>query len=64
MIAGAAGDGRRRRQLKGDDGIYNYYAQVFTALGPGHPCRDYPQATGVYLPPGVFERLVDDFGNS
>ncbi len=56
MVAPPAG-------LKGDDGIYNYYAQVFPALGPDIPVvyQDYPQATGVYLPPQVFERLVDDF---
>ena len=64
MIAGAAGVMvAPPAGLKGDDGIYNYYAQVFTALGPDIPVvyQDYPQATGVYLPPGVFERLVDDF---
>lgn len=49
--------------LKGDDGLYNYYAQVFQALGPDIPVvyQDYPQTTGVYLPVSVFERLVDDF---
>jgi 4-hydroxy-tetrahydrodipicolinate synthase len=49
--------------LKGDDGLYNYYAQVFQALGPHIPVvyQDYPQTTGVYLPVNVFERLVDDF---
>ena len=64
MIAGAAGVMvAPPAGLKGDDGIYNYYAQVFTALGPDIPVvyQDYPQATGVYLPPRVFERLVDDF---
>jgi 4-hydroxy-tetrahydrodipicolinate synthase len=47
--------------LKGDEGIYNYYAQVFEALGPDIPVvyQDYPQTTGVYLPVNVFERLVD-----
>ena len=57
MIAPPAG-------LKGDDGIFNYYAQVFKALGPDIPVvyQDYPQTTGVYLAPSVFERLVDDFG--
>ena len=50
--------------LKGDEGIYNYYAQVFEALGSNIPVvyQDYPQTTGVYLPVNVFERLVDDFG--
>jgi 4-hydroxy-tetrahydrodipicolinate synthase len=49
--------------LKGDEGLYNYYAQVFQALGPDIPIvyQDYPQTTGVYLPVNVFERLVDDF---
>jgi 4-hydroxy-tetrahydrodipicolinate synthase len=64
MMAGAAGVMVAPPQgLKGDDGIYNYYAQVFAALGPDIPVvyQDYPQATGVYLPPPVFERLVDDF---
>ena len=57
MVAPAPG-------LKGDDGLYNYYAQVFAALGPDIPVvyQDYPQTTGVYLPVSVFERLVDDFG--
>src|SRR5260221_10538689 len=64
MIAGAAGVMVAPPPgLKGDDGVYNYYAQVFAALGPDIPVvyQDYPQATGVYLPPAVFERLVDDF---
>src|SRR5215469_12608509 len=56
MVAPAAG-------LKGDDGLYNYFAQVFAALGRDIPVvfQDYPQATGVYLAPGLFERLVDHF---
>jgi 4-hydroxy-tetrahydrodipicolinate synthase len=64
MIAGAAGVMVAPAVgLKGDDGVYHYYAQVFSALGPDIPVvyQDYPQATGVYLPPAVFERLVDDF---
>jgi 4-hydroxy-tetrahydrodipicolinate synthase len=64
MIAGAAGVMvAPPAGLKGDDGVYNYYAQVFAALGPDIPVvyQDYPQATGVYLPPAVFERLVADF---
>jgi len=49
--------------LKGDEALYNYYAQVFQALGPDIPVvyQDYPQTTGVYMPVNVFERLVDDF---
>ena len=64
MIAGAAGVMVAPSPgLKGDEGIYNYYAQVFQALGPDIPVvyQDYPQTTGVYLPANVFERLVDDF---
>lgn len=64
MIAGAAGVMVAPPPgLKGDEGIYNYYAQVFQALGPDIPVvyQDYPQTTGVYLPATVFERLVDDF---
>lgn len=64
MIAGASGVMVAPPPgLKGDDGIYNYYAQVFQALGPDIPVvyQDYPQTTGIYLPVNVFERLVDDF---
>ena len=64
MIAGASGVMVAPPPgLKGDEGIFNYYAQVFQALGPDIPvvCQDYPQTTGVYLPVNVFERLVDDF---
>ena len=64
MVAGASGVMvAPPAGLKGDDGIYNYYAQVFQALGPDIPVvyQDYPQTTGVYLPVNVFERMVDDF---
>lgn len=64
MIAGASGVMVAPPPgLKGDESIYNYYAQVFQALGPDIPVvyQDYPQTTGVYLPVNVFERLVDDF---
>jgi 4-hydroxy-tetrahydrodipicolinate synthase len=64
MVAGAAGVMvAPPAGLRGDDGIYSYYAQVFAALGPDIPVvyQDYPQATGVYLPPPVFERLVANF---
>ena len=64
MVAGASGVMVAPPPgLKGDDGVYNYYAQVFQALGPDIPVvyQDYPQTTGVYLAPSVFERLVDDF---
>lgn len=64
MMAGAAGVMVAPPPgLKGDEGLYNYYAQVFQALGPQIPVvyQDYPQTTGVYLSVNVFERLVDDF---
>ncbi len=64
MIAGASGVMIAPPPgLKGDDGVYNYFAQVFKELGPDIPVvyQDYPQSTGVYLAPSVFERLVDDF---
>jgi 4-hydroxy-tetrahydrodipicolinate synthase len=64
MIAGAAGVMVAPPiGLKGDDGVHNYYAQLFKELGPDIPVvfQDYPQSTGVHLAPSVFERLVDDF---
>lgn len=64
MVAGAAGVMVAPPPgLKGDDGVYNYFAQVFGALGSDIPVvyQDYPQTTGVYLSATVFERLVDDF---
>ncbi len=64
MMAGAAGVMVAPPPgLKGDEGLYNYYTQVFQALGPHIPVvyQDYPQTTGVYLPVNVFERLVDEF---
>jgi len=64
MIAGASGVMVAPPPgLKGDEGLYNYFVQVFKELGPDIPVvyQDYPQSTGVYLAPSVFERLVDDF---
>ena len=64
MIAGASGVMVAPPPgLKGDEGVYTYFAQVFKELGPDIPVvyQDYPQSTGVYLAPSVFERLVDDF---
>ncbi len=64
MVAGASGVMVAPPPgLKGDDGVYNYFAQVFEALGPDIPVvyQDYPQSTGVHLAPAVFERMVDDF---
>jgi len=64
MIAGASGVMVAPPPgLKGDDGVYNYFAQVFKELGPDIPVvyQDYPQSTGVHLAPSVFERMVDDF---
>jgi 4-hydroxy-tetrahydrodipicolinate synthase len=64
MIAGAAGVMVAPPSgLKGDEGLYTYFAQVFKELGPDIPVvyQDYPQSSGVWLAPSVFERLVDDF---
>jgi 4-hydroxy-tetrahydrodipicolinate synthase len=64
MIAGASGVMVAPPPgLKGDEGVYNYFAQVFKELGPDIPVvyQDYPQSTGVHLAPSVFERIVDDF---
>jgi len=64
MIAGASGVMVAPPQgLKGDEGVYSYFTQVFKELGPDIPVvyQDYPQSTGVYLAPSVFERMVDDF---
>ena len=58
MVAGASGVMvAPPAGLKGDDRVYNYYAQVFKALGPDIPVvyQDYPQTTGVYLAPSPFE---------
>jgi 4-hydroxy-tetrahydrodipicolinate synthase len=64
MVAGASGVMVAPPPgLKGDDGLYNYFAELFKELGPDIPVvyQDYPPSTGVYLAPSVFERLVDDF---
>ena len=64
MVAGASGVMVAPPPgLRGDDGVYNYFAQLFKELGPDIPVvyQDYPQSTGVYLAPPVFERMVDDF---
>lgn len=49
--------------LKGDRGVYDYYAQLLTLLGSDIPVvlQDYPQSSGVYLDVEVFHRLVDAF---
>ena len=49
--------------LRGDDQLYEYYAGVFEALGPGIPVayQDYPQTTGVFLSAALFGRLVRSF---
>ena len=49
--------------LRGDRQVYDYYAQVFSLLGPEIPVvlQDYPQSSGVHLEAEVFHRLVDDF---
>jgi len=49
--------------LRGDDPLYEYYAGVFEALGPGVPVafQDFPQTTGVFLSAALFGRLVNAF---
>jgi 4-hydroxy-tetrahydrodipicolinate synthase len=55
MIAPPAG-------LATDEQIEGYMHQVCDALGPSVPValQDYPQATGVHLSVGLFNRLLDD----
>lgn len=49
--------------LRTDDAIYNYFEQVFEALGPEIPVcyQDYPQSTNVFTSSNFFNRLVRDF---
>ncbi|MCH8155093.1 MAG: dihydrodipicolinate synthase family protein, partial [Proteobacteria bacterium] len=49
--------------LNTEEKIYNYFAQVFAALGDDIPVcyQDYPQATGVHISVDCFNRLVRDF---
>ncbi len=49
--------------LKTEEAIYNYFAQVFEALGPDIPVcyQDYPQTTNVFISVDCFNRLVRDF---
>jgi 4-hydroxy-tetrahydrodipicolinate synthase len=49
--------------LKGDDGLFGYFEQVFRALDPATPVvyQDYPQTTGVFTSVACFERMVDAF---
>lgn len=56
MVAPATG-------LRTDDQIFKYYASVCKVLGGEIPVvyQDYPQATGVYLAPSLFLRLVREF---
>jgi 4-hydroxy-tetrahydrodipicolinate synthase len=64
MDAGAAGVlVAPAMSLRGDDPLYEYYAGVFEALGPGVPVafQDFPQATGVFLSAALFGRLVRCF---
>jgi 4-hydroxy-tetrahydrodipicolinate synthase len=55
MVAPPAG-------LATDEQIEGYMHQVCDTLGPSVPVvlQDYPQATGVHLSVGLFNRLVDD----
>ena len=65
MVAGAAGVMvAPPAGLKGDDGRLQLLCPGSSRRsGPDIPVvyQDYPQTTGVYLAPSVFERLVDDF---
>lgn len=49
--------------LKTDAQVYQYFADIFTLLGPDIPIclQDYPQVTGVYLSLAVIEKLVNHF---
>ena len=49
--------------LNTEEKIYNYFAQLFAALGGDIPVcyQDYPQATGVHISVDCFNRLVRDF---
>lgn len=49
--------------LKTDEQVYNYYANVVNLLGPGIPLclQDFPQATGVHMSVAVIHKLIDDF---
>ena len=57
MIAPLAG-------LATEEKIYNYFSQVFTALGDGIPVcyQDYPQSTRTEISVSLFNRMVADFG--
>ena len=43
--------------------LYEYFAQVFDAIGPDIPVcyQDYPQSTGVHISVDCFNRLVKNF---
>jgi len=49
--------------LNTDEKIYNYYAQVFEALGPDIPVcyQDYPQSTGVNISISNLNQMIRDF---
>lgn len=49
--------------LKTDEQVYGYYANVLKLLGDTIPVclQDFPQATGVHMSVPVIHRLVDDF---
>lgn len=57
MIAPLAG-------LATEEKIYNYFSQVFTALGDDIPVcyQDYPQSTRTEISVSLFNRMVADFG--
>jgi 4-hydroxy-tetrahydrodipicolinate synthase len=57
MVAPLSGLGTEQK-------VYNYFEQVFEALGGDVPVcyQDYPQATGSEISVPQFNRLVEDFG--
>jgi len=49
--------------LKTDEQVYGYYANIATLLGRDIPVclQDFPQATGVHTSVSVINRLIDEF---
>ena len=66
MVAGAAGLLIAPIQnLKHDEQVFGYWAEVLQRLGPDIPVcyQDYPQTTGVFTSVAVLNRLIDAFPN-
>jgi 4-hydroxy-tetrahydrodipicolinate synthase len=49
--------------LNTEEKLYNYFAQVFAALGSEIPVcyQDYPQTTGVHISVACLNRMINDF---